>query len=223
VDKLPGFLDGLVSVQDEASQLVPALLELSPGQRVLDACAAPGGKTAHCLESEPLLTTLTAVDIEGNRARSIEQNLQRLQLRAEIKVADASALEDWWDGSPYQRILLDAPCSATGVIRRHPDIKLLRAEADVARLADLQQVLLNSLWSCLEPGGLMLYTTCSVLRQENQDTIGRFLHQCQDAKHQAIQADWGVECEFGRQLLPDPEGPDGFYFAVLKKSVTAAK
>ncbi|MCB1672170.1 MAG: 16S rRNA (cytosine(967)-C(5))-methyltransferase RsmB, partial [Pseudomonadales bacterium] len=223
VDRLPGFRAGLCSVQDEASQLVPGLLELAPAQRVLDACAAPGGKTAHCLESEPSLTSLTAVDIDARRARSIEENLRRLELHAELKVADAADTDSWWDGQPFQRILLDAPCSATGVIRRHPDIKLLRTPAEVEHLAVRQQELLQRLWACLEPGGLLLYTTCSLLKQENQATIARFLERTADAKHQAIEADWGLECEFGRQLFPDPEGSDGFYYAVIRKSGAAGR
>ncbi len=221
VQNLPGFFDGLASVQDEASQLVAGLMDLAPRQRVLDACAAPGGKTAACLESEPLLTSITAVDIDGLRAKNIEENLQRLGLSAELKVADAADTGSWWDGRLFHRILLDAPCSATGVIRRHPDIKILRTGDEVEQLARRQRKLLKHLWQCLEPEGLLLYTTCSLQRKENETVIGQFLDQTADAKHQAIEADWGVECRFGRQLLPVSEGNDGFYYALLKKTRAA--
>jgi len=218
VDELPGFREGLVSVQDEASQLVPEVLGLSAGQRVLDACAAPGGKTSHLLESEPSLTKLVALDIDATRLAGIEENLRRLGLEAEVKQADAACLDAWWDGRPFDRILLDAPCSATGVIRRHPDIKVLRRPEEMASFATRQLSLLVSLWECLAVGGRLLYTTCSLLREENEETVARFLEQRYDAKNQAITADWGVECRFGRQLLPDTQGSDGFYFALLEKS-----
>lgn len=219
VEQLPGFFDGLVSVQDEASQLVAGLLALEPGQDVLDACAAPGGKTALCLESEQSLSSLTALDIDERRARSIPDNLARLGLAATatVIVADAAQPATWWDGRPFQRILLDAPCSATGVIRRHPDIKLLRTPAEVEQLTRRQHQLLDSLWPCLAPGGLLLYTTCSILKRENTNIIADFLGRQPDAKHQAIEADWGVECGHGRQLLPQTGGADGFYYALLQK------
>ncbi len=218
VQTLPGFTDGLVSVQDEASQLVPGLLALEPGQRVLDACAAPGGKTCHIAESEQSLTKLVALDIDERRLVRIQENLDRLRLQATLLAADASAPDTWWDGQPFDRILLDAPCSATGVIRRHPDIKLLRKARDIDRLAALQQQLLCKLWPLLAPGGLLLYTTCSLLREENEQQIADFLDSAQDAKYQSIVADWGVECRYGRQLLTGTEQePDGFYFALLRK------
>jgi len=218
VQQLPGFSQGMVSVQDEASQLVPALLGLEAGMNVLDACAAPGGKTCHCLESEPSLSGLTALDISASRAESIAANLQRLGLQARIAVADASRPDHWWDGTPFQRILLDAPCSATGVIRRHPDIKILRRHEDLGDLAQRQWHLLNALWPCLAENGLLLYTTCSVTKLENESVISRFLQARQDAKHQAFVADWGVECRYGRQLFPEAGGNDGFYFALLRKT-----
>ncbi len=217
-EALPGFAEGAFSVQDEASQLVPGLLQLTRGQRVLDACAAPGGKACHILESEQSLSELVALDSDARRAERIEENLQRLQLSAAIKVADARDTGAWWDGRGFDRILLDAPCSATGVIRRHPDIKLLRQRDDIARLQQLQAELLDALWPCLNPGGLLLYTTCSLLRQENEISVGNFLERCEDAKYEGIAADWGVECAYGRQLLTgDETGPDGFYFALLRK------
>ncbi|MBT8147357.1 MAG: 16S rRNA (cytosine(967)-C(5))-methyltransferase RsmB [Gammaproteobacteria bacterium] len=217
VDSLPGFREGMVSVQDEASQLVATLLELEPGLALLDACAAPGGKACHILESEPALTRLLALDIDEPRLRGIEENLRRLGLQAQIKAADALQLDHWWDGEPFQRILLDAPCSATGVIRRHPDIKILRKPQDIGVLAQRQLKLMQSLWQCLAPGGLLLYTTCSVLKAENEQTVERFLATSKDAKYQAITADWGLKCAYGRQLLPDTQGSDGFYYALLRK------
>ena len=219
VADIPGFAEGWVSVQDEASQLVAGLLQLKPDLRVLDACAAPGGKTCHILESEPSLTSCTAIDLNAGKLRRIEENLQRLQLEANLIEADASDVDSWWDGQLFDRILLDAPCSATGVIRRHPDIKLLRKPEEIAQLQLMQTRLLASLWLCLKPGGLLLYTTCSLLRQENEEIIGRFLECADSAKYERIVADWGVECHFGRQLLPGAnQGPDGFFFCVLRKS-----
>lgn len=218
VDALPGFPEGALSVQDEASQLVPSLLQLEPGLRLLDACAAPGGKTCHILESESLLTECVALDIDAGRLSRISDNLKRLQLKASLLVADASQTATWWDGRSFDRILLDAPCSATGVIRRHPDIKLLRTTQNVEKLLHTQQTILRELWRCLGSGGLLLYTTCSVLRQENEEQIARFLETTPDAKYESIAADWGVECRFGRQLLPSVgNGPDGFFYALLRK------
>ncbi|MFT4817134.1 MAG: 16S rRNA (cytosine967-C5)-methyltransferase [Pseudohongiellaceae bacterium] len=218
VTDLPGFTEGMVSVQDEASQLVPNLLQLEPGQLVLDACAAPGGKSCHILESEDLLTSMTSVDISQSKLDRIRENLERLGLESNLVAADAGELEAWWDGTHFDRILLDAPCSATGVIRRHPDIKLLRKPEQVKSLTEIQSDLLTKLWTCLKPGGLLLYTTCSLLRQENEETIRRFLDSTDSAKYEAIAAEWGVECAFGRQLLPGTSsGPDGFFYAVLRK------
>ncbi|MDD9891445.1 MAG: 16S rRNA (cytosine(967)-C(5))-methyltransferase RsmB [Gammaproteobacteria bacterium] len=216
---IPQFSEGVVSVQDEASQLVPALLHLEPGLRVLDACAAPGGKTCHILESEHLLTELVAVDLVSERTDRIHENLERLQLAAQIITADILNLDSWWDGKPFDRVLLDAPCSATGVIRRHPDIKLLRSADEVKRLASLQQAILLTLWSCLQPNGLLLYTTCSVLPVENDLQIQRFLETTDNAKYEGITADWGVECRYGRQLLTGAQdGPDGFFYSLLRKT-----
>ena len=218
VDALPGFQEGWLSVQDEASQLVPELLHLAPGMRVLDAGAAPGGKTCHILESEPLLASCVALDKSAQRTERIEENLLRLGLTADLHVADATQIEDWWNQQQFDRILLDSPCSATGVIRRHPDIKLLRSEQDIASLVRSQQQLLRALWPTLKPGGLFLYTTCSILRQENEDSVAEFLRSVDNAKYQGITADWGVECSLGRQLLPGKNnGPDGFFFCVLEK------
>jgi 16S rRNA (cytosine967-C5)-methyltransferase len=215
---IPGFIEGMVSVQDEASQLVPELLQLESGQRVLDACAAPGGKTCHILESERSLSELVSVDIAEKRVAQIKENLERLGLDASLCCADILDLPNWWDGNPFDRILLDAPCSATGVIRRHPDIKLLRSADEVRRLVDLQHQILMSLWSCLKSDGFLLYTTCSLLPQENDLQIHNFLNRMDNAKYEGIVADWGVECRYGRQLLTGADnGPDGFFYSLLRK------
>ena len=218
VHNIPGFAEGELSVQDEASQLVAGTLRLEPGLQLLDACAAPGGKTSHILESEHSLTRLVAIDKEKSRLFRIEENLQRLKLAATLVCADAAVLASWWDGEGFDRVLLDAPCSATGVIRRHPDIKLLRTPEQVTELLVTQQQLLRNLWQCLKPGGLFLYTTCSILPEENQAQIRQFLDSHHDAKYEGIAADWGVECETGRQLLPSTSsGTDGFFFSLLRK------
>ncbi len=217
VDTLPGFAHGDVSVQDGAAQLAAGLLQLAPGQHVLDACAAPGGKTAHILETEPS-TCVTAVDIDAVRLTRVGENLARLGLQAELVVGDAGNPADWWDGRPFERILLDVPCTATGVIRRHPDIKLLRRRDDVEILADRQSAILHAMWPLLAPGGMLLYCTCSVLATENSWQVGSFLEQHGDAVEVPIDAAWGHGCEHGRQILPGENDMDGFYFACLLKS-----
>jgi 16S rRNA (cytosine967-C5)-methyltransferase len=220
VTQLPDFAEGAVSVQDEAAQLAAGLLELAPGQRVLDACCAPGGKTGHLLEREPGLDAVVGLDVEASRMGRVRDNLARLGLTATLKVADAARLEDWWDGRPFDRILLDAPCSATGVIRRHPDIKLLRRPDDIDKLAALQQQLLRALWSCLKPGGLLLYATCSILPKENEAQVAGFVAETADAQPQPLDVPWGLPLEIGRQLFPSPGGHDGFYYALLRKRVS---
>lgn len=217
VTAIAEFQQGLLSVQDEAAQLAAPLLQLEPGQRVLDACCAPGGKTGHLLEVEPDLAEVVALDLEQRRMRRVEENLQRLKLQATMICCDATDLDQWWDGKPFDRILLDAPCSATGVIRRHPDIKALRKATDIAPLAQTQLQLLQKLWSTLKPGGILLYATCSVLPTENTDVIDNFLEHCSDAEHLPIDASWGMAQRYGRQLLPQPDGHDGFYYAQLRK------
>ncbi len=217
VTSLPGFAAGRVSVQDEAAQLAAELLELAPGQRVLDACCAPGGKTCHLLEAEPALAGVVAVDLEEKRLVRVRENLKRLNLDAELIAADGRDTAAWWDGQPFQRILLDAPCSATGVIRRHPDIKLTRQAADIPALAQLQGELLDALWPTLEVGGILLYATCSVLPMENSDTIAAFLARTPSACELQISADFGLQPAHGRQLLPQIDGHDGFYYAKLGK------
>jgi 16S rRNA (cytosine967-C5)-methyltransferase len=217
VEKLPGFSAGAVSVQDGAAQLAAGLLALNQGQRVLDACAAPGGKTAHILETCPDISCLTALDIDERRLQRIDENLSRLSLHAHLQQGDATDPQAWWDGRLYDRILLDAPCSATGVIRRHPDIKVLRKPGDIATLVSRQARMLQSLWPLLAPGGMLLYCTCSVLRDENCSQITRFLEMRADAADVPIRAAWGRSCAHGRQVLPGENEMDGFYFACLRK------
>ncbi|MEJ8317491.1 MULTISPECIES: 16S rRNA (cytosine(967)-C(5))-methyltransferase RsmB [Pseudomonas] len=217
VTALPGFAAGRLSVQDEAAQLAAELLELAPGQRVLDACAAPGGKTCHLLEREPGLAEVVALDADAGRLQRVEQNLARLGLTARTLAADGRAVADWWDGTPFQRILLDAPCSATGVIRRHPDIKLTRQASDIAPLVQLQGELLDALWPTLEVGGILVYATCSVLPEENSSNLAAFLARTPGARELDIPATWGLAQPHGRQLLPQPDGHDGFYYCKLIK------
>jgi 16S rRNA (cytosine967-C5)-methyltransferase len=217
VELLPGFAQGRVSVQDSAAQLAAALLDAQPGQRVLDLCAAPGGKTAAILERQPALLSLLAVDIEATRLQRVSENLQRLKLRAEVLAADAARPEDWAAGRRFERILLDAPCSGLGVIRRHPDIKLLRRATDIPELQALQSSILDAAWSLLTPGGVLLYATCSVLKQENELQIGAFLSRHADARELPIAADWGQARPHGRQILSGELQMDGFYYAKLLK------
>lgn len=217
VDKLPRFAEGWVSVQDAAAQLAAPLLQVQPGDRVLDVCAAPGGKTAHILESQPELKSILAVDIDAQRLARVEENLNRLKLTADLLAADATQPETWWDGILYDRILLDAPCSALGVVRRHPDIKLLRRSDDIAQLQSLQQKILCACWQQLASGGVLLYATCSVLKQENESQIEFFLSQHSDAEELPIEVEWGIKRPFGRQVLTGSQKMDGFYYARLRK------
>jgi 16S rRNA (cytosine967-C5)-methyltransferase len=215
---LPGFADGMVSVQDEGAQLAAALLDAKPGERVLDACAAPGGKCAHILERAGNQLELTALEIDPARLESLRENLRRLDLSALIVQGDARTPVGDWAGVRYHRILLDAPCSATGVIRRHPDIKWLRRDSDIAPLCSSQKRMLDALWPLLLPGGTLLYATCSLLPEENQEQIQAFLGRHGDALARPLQVPWGAAQPFGRQLLPQERGPDGFYYAALEKS-----
>lgn len=214
---LPGFAEGWVSVQDEAAQLSADLLELAPGQRVLDACCAPGGKTCHLLEAEPKLAHMVAIDLEAKRLTRVRENLDRLKLDAELIACDARDTASWWDGKQFQRILLDAPCSATGVIRRHPDIKLTRQADDIPALAALQGELLDALWPTLEVGGMLLYATCSSLPTENTEVIDAFLARTPGARELDLATEAGLRQPHGRQLLAQEGGHDGFYYAKLIK------
>lgn len=217
VRSLPGFAEGWISVQDEAAQLSADLLDLAPGQRVLDACCAPGGKTCHILEAEPALAGVVAVDLEAKRLVRVRENLARLGLSAELIAADGRDTATWWDGKPFQRILLDAPCSATGVIRRHPDIKLTRQPDDIAALAVLQGELLDAMWITLEVGGILLYATCSTLPTENTEVIEAFLARTPGARELDLATTAGIKQPHGRQLLAQQGGHDGFYYAKLIK------
>lgn len=213
---LPLFAEGQVSVQDEAAQLSAGLLDLSAGQRVLDACCAPGGKTGHILESQTDLTVVS-LDSDERRLQRVRENLARLKFDAKIVCGDASQPSTWWDGERFDRILLDAPCSATGIIRRHPDIKQLRTAEDMQRLAALQRDILVGLWPLLKPGGILLYATCSIMPEENTDLIAAFLASQADASCDLLDVTWGLPQPYGRQLLPDAQGHDGFYYARLRK------
>ena len=216
VERLPGFEAGRVSVQDEAAQLAAGLLDPAAGERVLDACAAPGGKTAHLLERQPELD-LVALDLDADRLERVAANLARLGLAAERVAGDAGAPDAWWDGRPFDRILLDAPCTGTGVIRRHPDIKVLRRPEDVDTLVQRQAGLLGALWPLLRPGGMLVYSTCSVLPRENARQVAAFLHDRDDAVEVVPTAAWGCSQAEGRQILPGEDGMDGFYYVCLRK------
>jgi 16S rRNA (cytosine967-C5)-methyltransferase len=224
VSALPGFEEGIVSVQDSGAQLAPRLLEAGPGMRVLDACAAPGGKTGHILEHFPDLASLVAVDIAAHRVVRIRENLERLRRSARVIVADVRAPQDFWDGQPFDRILVDAPCSSTGVIRRHPDIKLLRRHDDIAAFATQQFEILAAAFALLAPGGRLVYSTCSVLAAENEQVVERFLAQEPAAipgkmPSAAELAPGAVARGPGLQLLPGADaGADGFYYACLEKT-----
>ena len=220
VDKLPGFFDGLVSVQDAGAQYAAPLLDVQDGMRVLDACAAPGGKSTHLLELANI--DLLALDKDAERLTRVQENLQRLHLSAKLQVGDAAQphkgtmSQDWWDGKLFQRILADVPCSASGVVRRHPDIKWLRRPADIAGFAQQQRDILHNLWNMLEGGGKFLYVSCSVFAQENQQVVDEFIRQQPDAQLMPMPAIAGVSTH--GQFLPDDQH-DGFFYALLHKQV----
>ena len=219
---LPGFADGLVSVQDGAAQVPAGWLLADGAGRVLDACAAPGGKTAHLLELGGEAIELDALDVDAERLESVRENLERLSLSARMVAADAAEPDSWWDGRPYDRILLDAPCSASGVIRRHPDIKLLRRSDDIPALSALQARLLETLWGVLAPGGELLYVTCSVFSAENDAVVEAFLERTPDAVPANLLPNNNIRALMhergpGYQLLPGTRGLDGFYYAGFRK------
>ena len=217
VESLPGFGDGLVSVQDEAAQLAAMLLDAPGGSRVLDACAAPGGKTGHMLELGAGGVEVVALDHDSLRIKDLRHTLTRLGLAAHVQLGDAGNPRAWWDGHPFDRILLDAPCSGTGVIRRHPDIKVLRRPEDIDAMANRQGVMLHALWPLLARGGRLLYATCSVLPRENESVVGSFLTDHADAAAIRIDAAWGRPAGHGRQILPGDDAMDGFFYAALAK------
>ncbi len=215
VTTLPGYDEGWFSVQDAAAQYAATLLQVSGQQHILDACCAPGGKTCHILELEPA-AEVTALDKDPKRLLRVEENLARLGLKANVIAADASQPNSWWQGQLFDRILLDVPCSASGVIRRHPDIRWLRKKADIAALAEVQQRILQQCWALLAPGGCLLYATCSVLPEENSMQIARFLQQHSDARLDILPQQHADQ-PFGWQLLPGEQDMDGFFYARLFK------
>jgi len=215
VEKIPGFSDGIVSVQDYGAQLAACLLDIEPGLRVLDACCAPGGKTGHILELADV--ELTAMDSDAGRLQRVQENLSRLQLSADLRAADASSA-DWYDGKPFDRILADVPCTASGIVRRHVDIKWLRREADVASFAAQQAKILPNLWQLLAKGGKLLYVTCSVFNEENQKQVDNFLLQHPDAKQLPLPVDsFANLSQLNGQLIPST-AHDGFFYALLQKN-----
>ncbi|KRA17340.1 16S rRNA (cytosine(967)-C(5))-methyltransferase RsmB [Lysobacter sp. Root604] len=220
IASLPGFADGSVSVQDGAAQRVADALAPPAGASVLDACAAPGGKAAHLLERDPTLR-LTALDVDAARLNTVRSGLARLRLGADARLlaADASDLAAWWDGTPFDAVLLDAPCSATGIVRRQPDVLMHRRETDIAAVTAVQARLLDALWRTVAPGGVLLYATCSILKQENEDQVRAFLARTDDAQAEALDASYGRDCEVGRQRLPGELGYDGFFYSRLRKAV----
>lgn len=217
VARLPGFSDGQVSVQDGAAQLAVSLLHLHSGLRVLDACSAPGGKTCHMLEMCPDLSQVIALDNDQARLDRLATSLQRLGLTAVLVQGDARDPSGWWDKKPFDRILLDPPCSATGVIRRHPDIKTLRQPQDLASFATQQARMLEALWPTLRAGGILLYATCSVLDEENASQIEKFLSATPDARAIPLQVSWGCAARAGRQVLTGEDDMDGFFYAAIEK------
>jgi len=213
VEKLPGFAEGHVSIQDGAAQQAAVLLACKANDNVLDCCAAPGGKTCHILEATPDIAKMTAIDIDESRLVRVNENLERLQLNAQVITGDAAS-QDWWNGELYDKILLDVPCSATGVIRRHPDIKWLRKANDIEKLAKLQAQILKNIWSLLKPGGTLLYATCSILPEENSTQVRRFIENNNDVELIPITENVS---DIGWQILPNEHSMDGFYYAKLVK------
>jgi 16S rRNA (cytosine967-C5)-methyltransferase len=225
VAQLPGFAEGAVSVQDLSAQRVADALPLVPGARVLDACAAPGGKSAHLLERDPPLR-LIALDVDASRLERVRSTFARVRFGAGARLlaADATRLESWWDGTPLDAVLIDAPCSATGIVRRQPDVLLHRRETDLAPLLATQARLLDALWTTLAPGGVLVYATCSVLKAENEQQVAAFLARTPDATADALDEGFGDHASpferggAGRQRLPGEQGGDGFYYARLRKA-----
>lgn len=216
VATLPGFQDGLVSVQDGSAQQVADALAPPAGGRVLDMCAAPGGKAVHLLERDPGLRLL-ALDIDPRRLQRVAQTLARVGVQAELRAADAAAPAAWWDGVPFDAVLLDAPCSATGIVRRQPDVLLHRQPRDIAMLTTVQARLLDAAWQVVRPGGRLVYATCSILRAENTDQVQAFLARTGQAALEDPGEAFGHACPAGRQRLPGEDGMDGFFYAVLRR------
>jgi 16S rRNA (cytosine967-C5)-methyltransferase len=220
VTRLPGFAEGAFAVQDGAAQVAADLLAAAAGMCVLDACAAPGGKACHVLERAQV--DLTALEWDPARGQRVRENLARLGLEARLLIGDAGAPRDWWDGQPFERILVDAPCSATGVLRRRPDVRLHRRASDLAALGAQQRRIVTALWPLLAPGGLLVYATCSVLREENEAIVETVLHEQPDARARSFTLPAGQRAGPGWQILPGEDGLDGMYYAVLEKLPAAA-
>ncbi|MCY3819070.1 MAG: 16S rRNA (cytosine(967)-C(5))-methyltransferase RsmB [Gammaproteobacteria bacterium] len=220
VRELPGYEPGCVAVQDDGAQLAAALLDPSPGAMVLDACTAPGGKAFHLLERDPSLQ-VSALDRDEARLGHLKREARRLGHTFHHVMAGDATGSAWWDGEPFDAVLLDVPCSGTGTLRRHPDIKVNRRPDALARMAEQQRALLEGVWPTLSSGGTLLYCTCSILPAENQDVVAGFLQQTPDAKARKIRAKWGFDAGHGRLLLPCRNGADGFFFALIDKASTA--
>lgn len=218
ITSLPGFDEGLFAVQDGAAQLAAAYLMPKKNERILDCCAAPGGKTCHILEVQPDVQACLALDVDAQRLTRVAENLNRLGHKATLVTGDAGKPDSWWDGQQFDRILLDAPCSATGIIRRHPDIKWLRKNNDIQVLVELQQQILENIWPLLKPGGTLLYATCSILPEENTQQVANFLQKTANARLSNI-TESENELTPGRQILPGEGQMDGFYYARLLKSI----
>jgi 16S rRNA (cytosine967-C5)-methyltransferase len=217
VHQIPGFSAGDVSIQDAAAQLTPLFTGDLQGRAVLDACAAPGGKTCHLLEITKSQLSITSLDLP-ERTQKIEENLTRLGLKAKVISGDATHPEKWWDGNPFDCIIVDAPCSATGIIRRHPDIRIHRRETDIIEFSHRQLVLLQALWPLLNQGGRLVYITCSIIPAENDGVIAKFVETTLDAQVKIVPLSIGIATNYGRQLLPQPGGSDGFFYAALDRT-----
>ena len=217
VESLPGFATGQVSVQDASAQLAAGLLGCEPGMRVLDACAAPGGKSLHLLQQTRSMQ-LIALDKDPTRLQKVVENLQRATVEATLICADAAQPQHWFDGALFDRILLDAPCSASGIIRRHPDIRLLRQAEDIGGLVEQQKRLLFAMWALLKPGGRLLYSTCSLFKDENENQVKQFISAQDNCVELSLNnVEWGFKRPTGRQILPGFAEMDGFYYAILEK------
>jgi len=219
VAHLPGFTEGLVSVQDAGAQLAAYLLDPQPGMQILDACAAPGGKTGHLLERADGIQ-VTALDVDAERLHKVAENMQRLKVSANLQQGDAAKPAGEWAERTYDQILLDVPCSATGVMRRHPDIRILRRQTDIADLTRRQKQIMDAVWPLLKPGGKMLYATCSILAQENEEQVDAFVGRHKDVQVHELAHPGAVSCAHGLQILPRVNSMDGFYYALLEKKQT---
>ena len=218
IHKIPGFAAGDVSIQDAAAQLTPLFTGDLQGQQVLDACAAPGGKTCHLLEAGTSKLSVTALDLP-ERTHKIKENLIRLGLTADVISGDATRPREWWNNNPFDCIIVDAPCSATGIIRRHPDIRIHRRETDILKFSKRQLDLLRALWPLLTPKGRLVYITCSIMPAENDEVIAKFIKTTPDARVKTVPLDIGIATHYGRQLLPQPGGTDGFFYAALDRNL----